>query len=394
MIGGLMKTTSRLTIATALAAFATTGAMAADLGGNCCSDLEERVAELEATTVRKGNRVQSLTIYGQVAKGIVWHDDGSVAAANEVTIRDMNGRSGTRFGLKGSAKIDSDLTAGFLIEIGVDNGQPINGAANPRYSQLILTSKRMGTVKVGQGSLATDGITAIKLGGAFSELTSAGESTDPSPTAAAAFNNNWDGNRQTGVVYNTPEFVGFVFYTGWYNGTNQNTPNAVTSYDFALRYANEFNGVRIAGGVGYRVIDNLTPTSDTEIWSGSASILHVASGLFLNGMYGQEEDDQTGRFGGAVGTDNSGWGISGGIARKFNPIGTTSIEVRFTEWDSAAAGVNPTSYGVGISQNIDAAAMDIYLLWENYDCDFNCDGNAANGNDDVNIITFGSRIRF
>jgi hypothetical protein len=31
-------------------------ASAADLGGNCCADLEERVAELEATTVRKGNR--------------------------------------------------------------------------------------------------------------------------------------------------------------------------------------------------------------------------------------------------------------------------------------------------------------------------------------------------
>ena len=33
-----------------------TAANAADLGGNCCSDLEERIAELEATTARKGNR--------------------------------------------------------------------------------------------------------------------------------------------------------------------------------------------------------------------------------------------------------------------------------------------------------------------------------------------------
>ena len=31
-------------------------ASAADLGGNCCADLEERIAELEATTARKGNR--------------------------------------------------------------------------------------------------------------------------------------------------------------------------------------------------------------------------------------------------------------------------------------------------------------------------------------------------
>ena len=41
-----------------IAAFAVLGSVtlvrAADLGGNCCADLEERVAELEATTARKG----------------------------------------------------------------------------------------------------------------------------------------------------------------------------------------------------------------------------------------------------------------------------------------------------------------------------------------------------
>ena len=39
-------------------------AKAADLGGDCCADLEERVAELEATTVRKGNKKVSVTLSG------------------------------------------------------------------------------------------------------------------------------------------------------------------------------------------------------------------------------------------------------------------------------------------------------------------------------------------
>jgi len=39
-------------------------ANAADLGGDCCADLEERVAELEATIARKGNRKVSLTLSG------------------------------------------------------------------------------------------------------------------------------------------------------------------------------------------------------------------------------------------------------------------------------------------------------------------------------------------
>jgi hypothetical protein len=48
------------------------GAYAADLGGNCCADLEERIAELEATTARKGNRKVSLTVTGYVAQEITY----------------------------------------------------------------------------------------------------------------------------------------------------------------------------------------------------------------------------------------------------------------------------------------------------------------------------------
>ena len=55
MYGGLKKSASRLALVAA-AGVLSTGAYAADLGGDCCADLEERVAELEATTVRKGNR--------------------------------------------------------------------------------------------------------------------------------------------------------------------------------------------------------------------------------------------------------------------------------------------------------------------------------------------------
>ena len=51
-------------------------AKAADLGGDCCADLEERVADLEATTVRKGNKKVSVQIYGKVNYAAMWWDDG------------------------------------------------------------------------------------------------------------------------------------------------------------------------------------------------------------------------------------------------------------------------------------------------------------------------------
>jgi len=51
-------------------------ASAADLGSNCCADLEARIAELEATTARK----VSLTVSGWVAEQVMWWDDGLTKA--------------------------------------------------------------------------------------------------------------------------------------------------------------------------------------------------------------------------------------------------------------------------------------------------------------------------
>src|SRR5262249_209825 len=82
MNGALMKASSRFAIAAALGLVVSAGsASAADLGGNCCADLEERIAELEATTVRKGNRKMSLTISGQVDRVVTWYDDSKTSVA-------------------------------------------------------------------------------------------------------------------------------------------------------------------------------------------------------------------------------------------------------------------------------------------------------------------------
>jgi hypothetical protein len=71
---------------------------AADLGGNCCADLEERVADLEATTAEKGNRN---TLYGRVNRIVnFWHDG---AETNTYTLN--SSYSPSRCGFRGDAKI-------------------------------------------------------------------------------------------------------------------------------------------------------------------------------------------------------------------------------------------------------------------------------------------------
>ena len=72
MIGGRFKIASVASIAAAGLFMGGVAAQAADLGGNCCADLEERVAELEATTARKGNRKVSLEVSGHVHEAIVF----------------------------------------------------------------------------------------------------------------------------------------------------------------------------------------------------------------------------------------------------------------------------------------------------------------------------------
>src|SRR6201988_2773440 len=88
-------------------------ASAADLGGNCCADLEERIAELEATTARKGNRRVSLTVSGWVNRSLLYWNDSFQQDVYSVD----QGLNTSRFRMLGSAKVSSDVTAGFLMEM-------------------------------------------------------------------------------------------------------------------------------------------------------------------------------------------------------------------------------------------------------------------------------------
>src|SRR5262245_46715452 len=123
MIGGLLRSTSRVALFAAAGLFvggvAMPSAKAADLGGDCCADLEERVAELEATTARKGNRKMSLTITGQVHRVVLWWDDGHSSRAYYGL---DNTNSSSRFVLLGSARVNPSVSMGFEIMIEIEAG--------------------------------------------------------------------------------------------------------------------------------------------------------------------------------------------------------------------------------------------------------------------------------
>lgn len=406
-----------------------TPAFAADLGGDCCADLEERIAELEATTARKGNRKVSLTISGQVNELVYWFDDGVESNVYVGT----SGYSSSRFRLKGDAKINADWSAGYYIEIEVVSAQVSATTADNddgttaiqlRHSAWYLKSKTLGSLWVGQHSHATDNIVLFSNGG-IGVATAANHNV--APGASLTFRGSdffggptlevndifsfLDTDRGNVIRYDSPSIAGFVFSASW--GEDD-------MWDVALTYAGEFNGIKISGGIGYHVERDVNGDAgynlpaelygddrpDFEEVVGSISVLHVPTGLFVDFAGVHREFDEVG-FG-----DFNYWMIRGGLYRKWFAIGKTSIFGEYAE-ASASAGpgvfagvedkkrvdalltnVDGTLYGVGVNQYIDAAAMELYFGWRHFEADLVHQEFGAVPTDDIDTVYAGARIQF
>ncbi len=387
-------------------------AQAADLGGNCCADLEERVAELEATTARKGNRRTSLEVSGHVNEAILFWDDGH--EQNVYIGTPVNSRS--RFRFKGSARIDADWSAGFLMEFGVrknnlaavDQDNPFNERGiDIRHEAVYIKSRKFGTVWMGQTGSAAEGITEIFLGGnletPFPLLSggsiklrdnATGALTGTSLINAAGIQGEFkqgEGNRREIVKYISPALAGFVVSAG---------VGADDFYDVALRYAGEFGQLRIAGGVGYqRSTDEQDQIAmfrrcangfgETECIAVGASggIMHTPTGLYVNGSYGYIEQDNS------IDSNDRDehWAVYAGIANKWIALGKTNIWASYGETESEIArrgGLDALS--IGVHQNIDAAATEIYLTYRRLEAE----DLTNNASLDVDLVQFGTRIKF
>ena len=414
MTRGLMKTASGIAIAAAAGLFAS-NAMAADLGvgGNCCADLEERVAELEATAARKGNRVVSLTVYGRVVQGILWHDDEDGYREGKATIRDDSGNP-TLFGLRGEAQISPDLTAGYLFEFGVSADDGTSGVTI-RHSNAYLDSQSLGRITIGQASQVTDGLYEINLA---NTVLTPGQLNEEKSFLNDALTSPWaflfDGDRRQGVYYRSPTLAGFVFSAGYSHDSPETAPayGREDVWEVALRYAGEFNGVRVAAGVGYRHEDYVhdgafTSDGEADVFLGSASIMHMPTGLFVSGDLAKVEWDG----GDADGAEQDGFWVMAGIEKNFFGPGTTTLFAEYSEsntdglvgctavddkgdctgsWKSVGDG---SFWGLGIVQRIDAAATDLFLKYRHVEVDSDY-AEATESNDSANVVIGGMRIQF
>jgi len=415
MIGGLQKNISRVAIAAIAGAMCSTAGMAADLGGDCCSDLEERIAELEAGTVRKGNRRVSLTVSGHVNEAIAfWEVSGANGSAynnaQDVSIGTSNS-SRSRFRFKGDATINTDWSAGFLMEFGVrrndlsgvSQSTPLSSKGiDVRHEALYLNSKKLGTVWLGWTSTATDGITEICLGCGLGNGPDYGDDLGADFTArnGARFDQHGgasgyfagEGDRRNVVRYISPTFAGFAVSA---------SVSGDDYWDIALRYAREFKDFRVGFGAGYSQDTDVTTanisgasctSSDAESDRScqsigmSGSLMHVPTGLYIASAYGWNHDELD-----TTGNDtNYGWHITAGMNRKLNALGSTNFWVMYSQ-NEREIGLNSglDIYGVGVEQKIDAAAMEVYLWYKRMEAEVDdADGGEADQ------VLLGSRIKF
>jgi len=413
-------------------------ASAADLGGNCCADLEERIAELEATTARKGNRKVSLTVSGWVGEQVMWWDDG---AEQNVYVTGLGSTLASHFKFTGQATISPGWSAGYVIQVeAMDSDSltinqfsqhnPSALGANGAYAVQLLQSywfiksDHLGKVSVGLQSSASDnaailvdgsgslvpanwvmfdynGFSIRNKGGTISALnwqTAGGFCYGGGGAGGDCF-----GAPRDSVRYDSPTFGGFSVSASW--GEDD-------FWDVAARYSGEFNGFKLAAAVAYSQWSEDFFTGSVPVLVGpgfgqvgdnrwvdyfqlGAYVEHVPTGLWLYGAYGHINPNGVTlpsiglngaiAAGGLDRADGDTYYIKGGLRERWTPLGHTVLYGEYEKFSDATpdfvtnAGISASTqlWGLGVVQEIDAAAMSLWVSYRHIDADFKGAGCAS-----------------
>lgn len=365
---------------------------AGDLGGTCCADLEERIAELEATTARKGNRKVTLTITGQVNASLLYVDLDGYSNTKVVN----NGNDESRVAFTGNAKVWQGLSAGYVLDLdlrqlglldsGVTSHEP-----RVRQSYWYLKHDLYGTLSVGRVGQATQD---------FDRITTANTAVAAKPFSLGAVSDEYltgvdlpfDGHYRDAVRYDSPTLDGFTLSASWGASVDATASDGNGhAWDVGLRFVNEFAGFKVAAGLGYRhdtdfeinvlnVVNLSLPTGDVNTILAAGSVMHSQTGVFLSGNYADQDWKD-------AGFKLRGWQLTGGLEQKWFSVGKTTA---FAEWgkitfDPSGGGSESFDYGgLGLVQAIDAAAMDLYVSGRRIDL----------GDENATVVTAGARVKF
>ncbi len=399
-------------------------ARADEVAPECCNDLQGRIVELEASTVRKGNRRMSLTVNGQVNHAVYGFDDGGETNTYVAT----NIYTGSRLRFFGKAQITPDWTAGYRLSVNIWPAESIAqnqnnpdaeflGPFNLRRQHLFFDNKTYGRVSVGLLGTATDNFISATTSGVVAATFSnvllgaslafrredTGSLTGVTPFSLALF---LDTMRSDSVVYSTPSFNGLTLRAGVAEDD---------FWDVAAYYAGTLGNFDVKARLGYvndRAGDYGTPTSpNSQDVKALISARHNPSGLYAEAMHVHREYETLDASPASPDFDYTYGRV--GVFKRFIPLGKTSIfgEAALST-GSLVGGSSPGfntdrglgqttditkadfhRWGFGVMQYIDVASTQMYIGYHNFDVDLaTTTGGIAT--DDIDVIYAGTIVRF
>lgn len=314
------------------------------------------------------NRERLSQFYGQLNLGYLSYDDGQVVA--DYPLID-NANSGSRLGYLFSRDVGNGWTLGSLLEVSwtasstssanitnreEDLDREVYGL---RHADLTFEHGGFGKFWIGQGAMASDGTSGVDLSGTNVIASSAvadsaggqllrtsGGALVPS-SIDDVFSVDDGLKRKVRLRYDSVDLGGYDFRVSV--GKDLLNDDETLLFDLASTYRGELQG----GDVAFQAAASVAkPKSAEYLLNGSASVLHVPSGLSLTGALALEHHrDRNARY----------LYLKTGYQQDFFKLGRTavSLDVYFGS-DVDRADSSSQSLGVSFVQNFDRTRAQFY----------------------------------
>ena len=358
-------------------------------------DNTEKITEVEKMkldrVVTSRNSRVNVDLYGQVDRAFLWADDGDSTRGYFVD----NNNSSTRWGLKARGQVNETFSIGAWIEgeMITNNSQEVNQLErNPnssnwyksRHLEIDLASDDYGTLWLGKGFTASDGISEIDLSGTavagVSDVAKiAGgyyfyESDNGlSDVTVGSVFNNMDGlSRRDRIRYDTPELAGFTFSTSAMSD----------AYDAAIRYGRTFSGFKVKSGVAWAKPGEFINGIDNQ-YNGALSILmNCGFNVTMAGGIREQKDESR--------DDATFWYTKLGYSMDLIDSGKTSFAADYGEYyDLAMDDDTSSSFSLAAVQGVKDWGTEFYLTYRQY----KLERDLADF-DDINVLLTGARVKF
>ena len=317
-----------------------------------------------------------VAISGQIQRAVYFVNDGS----SQRLRHSEQGQSESGVDFKGSTPVNKDVTASFHIDMDVDTqqqnsdgsvsggfGGEASGDINTPKVYMALAHKSLGKVSIGRNSAASDGVAHTSLHGAYGfsaalMLTNIGDitlrNTSDGSTAVALDTRmstviSDPGGRSPMIRYDTPRVGGVAAAISHEDAGHIGT---------GVNYGGTVGGMKMAIKAAYH-------NGDGDANDGLAAAIAIMHGSGLTGgfnyVYTMDGVQNTAVDASTAQGDQdiNEWYAHVGYKAKFSEMGSTYIGTEWQQSRDVVAAVKGNSFGIGFSQDVDAAALSFYAKY-------------------------------